>query len=103
MVATLDLGSVVDVSRIECAFLQDIIAWIFLPEEVEFAVSRNGKRYQDLASITRPIPAEQEGAIRVPLAIDAECPRQIHSCYSTQHETVSCLAQRCWRPKLDLL
>jgi hypothetical protein len=56
--AIIDLGSVQLISKIETGFLQDIGAWIFFPEKVDYAISNDGKNYQGIASIKNEIPAK---------------------------------------------
>jgi len=52
LVATIDLGEELAIRHISAGFLENFAAWIFLPEEVEFSVSRNGSAY-DLISRTQ--------------------------------------------------
>ncbi len=44
--ATLDLGEAKDLRRISVRFLQDVNAWIFLPREVRFEISKDGKDWR---------------------------------------------------------
>ena len=46
LMAIIDLGKVVNVSKIRINFLQIIGSWIFLPGQVKFEVSKNNKEYQ---------------------------------------------------------
>ena len=70
MIATLDLGVTREVSEIDCAFLQDIMAWIFLPEETVFSLSTDGELFEEIAQIERSLSADMEGAIRVPQSVE---------------------------------
>ncbi len=45
LVATIDLGTTKDINSIKINFLQDYKSWIFLPTEVEFSFSTDGKNY----------------------------------------------------------
>lgn len=53
--AIIDLGNIQLISELEIGFLQDIGAWIFLPEKVDFAVSTDGKNYQTIASVKNEV------------------------------------------------
>ncbi|MBC8756154.1 glycoside hydrolase family 92 protein [Kordia sp. YSTF-M3] len=48
VIATIDLGSVKDIEYIGVNFLQDQKSWIFLPTEVEFLISTDGKRFTSI-------------------------------------------------------
>lgn len=47
----LDLGENKDISSIRVNFLQDIKSWIFLPSQIEFSVSEDGKEYTTISVI----------------------------------------------------
>ncbi len=70
MDAALDLGSVQPVSRIETAFLQDRLAWIFRPESITFQLSRDGVEFEDVAVVPASLDPRSEGARRVPVAVE---------------------------------
>ncbi len=60
--AAVDLGGPVEIRRVACSFLQDQAAWIFLPAEVELAVSSDGDRYEVVGRFERrpePDPAQE--------------------------------------------
>jgi hypothetical protein len=44
--AMVDLGKVEKISHVGIGFLEDHNAWIFLPEHVEFSLSRDGTTFQ---------------------------------------------------------
>lgn len=48
------------IEAIEAGFLQDQRAWVFLPRRVEIAVSKDGKRYQPLATLRFPLAPDGE-------------------------------------------
>jgi hypothetical protein len=52
LTATVDLGSVREVSRAAMGFLQDVGSWIVLPRSVRFEASEDGVTYRDLGSAT---------------------------------------------------
>lgn len=53
--AVIDLGSIQLISGIEAGFLQDVGAWIFYPEKVDFLVSNDGKTYQNAGSMKNEV------------------------------------------------
>jgi|GEM_PF-56814 len=55
MVAVVDLGEPVTLSRISSGFLQKTEAWIWLPEFVEYFGSANGKTYTSLGRVNSPL------------------------------------------------
>jgi arylsulfatase len=72
--ARIDLGETMKVDRITAGFLENHSAWIFLPAEVEFAVSRDGTSY-DLVKRIRtdrsafdPTPRVEDIGTAVPAA-----------------------------------
>lgn len=53
--AVVDLGSVQPVSKVSLGCLQDQDSWIFMPEEVRFSTSENGKDFQVIATLKNDI------------------------------------------------
>jgi len=51
MIATIDLGTVMDINCISCGFLQSQGDWIFLPTAVTFEVSTDGNTYKTIRTI----------------------------------------------------
>jgi sialate O-acetylesterase len=51
VVATIDLGELKKVKRIKTNFLQDQGVWIFLPGEVEIAISKDGRNFTKVHAI----------------------------------------------------
>ena len=49
--AVIDLGQIKSVKSITCGFLENHIAWIFFPSEVEFKVSTDGTTYNSVKKI----------------------------------------------------
>jgi hypothetical protein len=62
--AVIDLGSIQLISNIEAGFLLDVGAWIFFPEQVDFAVSSDGKNYQQIASVKNDI-SEKDTQVQI--------------------------------------
>lgn len=55
--AVIDLGKEQTVSIVSGNYLQDTRAWIVLPTEVEYFVSKDGKKYTSVGKISNPVPA----------------------------------------------
>jgi len=55
--AVIDLGKVRRLRRVETAFLQNTSSWIFSPESVEVAVSRDGQAFETAARLSGEPPA----------------------------------------------
>ena len=66
LIATVDLGTVREVSSIATDFLQDINSWIFMPLSVSFAISVDGVRFRDVGHIETTTPPDQWGAVIAP-------------------------------------
>lgn len=60
---TVDLGGAKKIRNIEVGFLQDIKSWIWMPQEVEIAVSRDGKSWRVLKKAGLGIPDDKYGAV----------------------------------------
>jgi hypothetical protein len=69
MVATIDLGKLETIKAISSDFLQDINAWIFMPLNVEFSLSKDGRQFHTVGSIDNKISEHQEGAVVEPMEI----------------------------------
>ena len=61
--AVVDLGSIKLISKFETGFLQDNNSWIFMPEEVEYAVSMDGINFQPIGTIKNDISQREMGTI----------------------------------------
>ncbi len=61
--AIVDLGKKRRVKSIAAGFLQETGSWIFMPESVEFAVSKDGKGFEIIAELTHAIPLDLEGSV----------------------------------------
>ncbi len=53
--AVIDLGSAKKVRELSARFLQNINAWIFLPVEVEFALSSDGQAFETVAQVANDL------------------------------------------------
>jgi hypothetical protein len=72
MDATIDLGSVQTISRIETDFLQDILSWIFMPQTVEFLISEDGTTYHQVGVVQDSIPPQRDGAVITPFNVELD-------------------------------
>lgn len=59
--ATIDLGEPIPVRRLAGDFLQWVAMGIFLPREVVFSVSDDGKTFRPVATVANETPANQSG------------------------------------------
>ena len=61
--AVVDVGGERRIDRVAAGFLQDQNSWIFMPVEVEFAVSSDGVRFEVVCVVPNDVPADAGGAI----------------------------------------
>ena len=59
----IDLGRKMRVQGIMAGFLQDQNSWIFMPEWVEFSVSKNGEEYSVIGKESNKIDSNYDGGI----------------------------------------
>ena len=60
IVATVDLGNCLDITRLAGSFLQDQGSWIFMPSQVEFFVSNDGKRFTSIGIAKNEVALDTE-------------------------------------------
>ncbi|MCD4681968.1 MAG: glycoside hydrolase family 92 protein, partial [Bacteroidales bacterium] len=53
--AIVDLGSIQLIGKIETGFLQDVGSWIFMPNEVQYYVSKDGINFQHIGTIKNDV------------------------------------------------
>ena len=70
MEAVVDLKQVMPVSKLRTSFMQNIGYRIFLPNQVEYAVSEDGKNYRTVMVIANANPREEEGILTHEVAAD---------------------------------
>ena len=63
LVATIDLGHPQNINRLAGSFLQEQGSWIFMPTEVEFFVSKDGKNYVSAGKVRNDVPQDEEGGV----------------------------------------
>ena len=61
--ATVDLGSVQPIEKVALRCLQDENAWIFMPLEVRFWLSEDGKTFREAGTVINPVSPRDRGAI----------------------------------------
>ena len=60
--AIIDLGKSETIQQLSTGFLQDINAWIFMPEYVDYYSSNDGKKFKKLGRIKTPVKENEEEA-----------------------------------------
>ncbi|MFZ4705508.1 MAG: sialate O-acetylesterase [Bacteroidales bacterium] len=55
MEIVIDLGEVLTIHKISATFLQNEDVWIFLPQNVKFAISENGSKYSEVGDYGNPV------------------------------------------------
>jgi hypothetical protein len=73
--AVVDLGKRKSIKRIATGFLQDQNSWIFMPLEVEYSLSDNGKNFRVVGRVINDVPPEKEGAIRKDFSVSLKSTR----------------------------
>jgi predicted alpha-1,2-mannosidase len=63
LVAVVDCGSVRTIEMIATGFLQDVSSWIFMPLEVEYAVSVDGASYTVVTLVENDVPQDERDVI----------------------------------------
>ncbi|MCD4680066.1 MAG: GH92 family glycosyl hydrolase, partial [Bacteroidales bacterium] len=61
--AIIDLGDKQNIHKISIGFLQDINAWVFMPEWVEFLISDNGEDFIAMRRVSNITPYDEWGTI----------------------------------------
>ncbi|MCK8481063.1 GH92 family glycosyl hydrolase [Psychroserpens algicola] len=70
LIATVDLGSQKVISTVSINFLQDQGAWIFYPTEVECLVSKDGKQFKSMKTITIDTATKNDDVLIKNMAFD---------------------------------
>ena len=63
LVAVIDLGAATTLSRMTSTYFHDPGTWIFMPSQVEYAVSADGNTFQTVASLHNDTPQTTAGPI----------------------------------------
>lgn len=64
----IDLQEVMPVKNIWVQFMQNSNAWIWFPKTVNFSVSEDGEKYQELVTYTNTVPKDERGTLFQPFA-----------------------------------
>ena len=62
LIATVDLGVSKRINRLAGSFLQEIYSWIWMPTEVEYFVSDDGKNFRSVGKVKNDVPQDADGA-----------------------------------------
>ena len=73
LVASVDLGTRQKINRLAGSFLQEQGSWIFMPKEVEFFVSDDGKKFRSVGKATNNVPLDEDDAVIQELAVRPRC------------------------------
>jgi len=73
LVATIDLGARQRINRLAGSFLQDQASWIFMPKEVTFFVSDDGKQFRKVGTVTHNVPDNEEDAVLREMEVRPRC------------------------------
>ena len=73
LVATVDLGVRQRINRLAGSFLQEQGSWIFMPKEVEFFVSDDGKKFRGVGKVINRVPADEDEAVLQELEVRPRC------------------------------
>ena len=64
LVAVIDMGKMQTIHRIKCSFLSDQMAWIFLPTEVQIALSADGTTFYNVRQFRDPLETGPQAFIK---------------------------------------
>lgn len=73
LIATIDLGAKQKIHRLAGSFLQEQASWIFMPKQVEFFVSDDGKHFTSIGKAMNTVPEDAEGAVVQELEVKHSC------------------------------
>ena len=73
LIATVDLGVSKRINRLAGSFLQEIYSWIWMPTEVQFFVSEDGKRFRNVGRVKNTVPIDADGAFIQEMEVRTRC------------------------------
>ncbi len=73
LIATVDLGQPKKLNRVAGSFLQEIYSWIWMPIEVEYFVSDDGKSFRSVGKVKNDIPVDADGAFIQEMEVRPRC------------------------------
>jgi hypothetical protein len=62
LIATVDLAQPKKINRLAGSFLQETYSWIWMPTEVEYFVSDDGKNFHSVGKVKNEVPIDASGA-----------------------------------------
>ena len=62
LIATVDLGRTKRINRLAGSFLQEVYSWIWMPTEVEYFVSDDGRNFRSVGKVKNTVPIDADGA-----------------------------------------
>ena len=69
LIATVDLGQSKRINRLAGSFLQEVYSWIWMPTEVEYFVSDDGKNFRSVGKVKNEVPIDADGAMIQEMAV----------------------------------
>ena len=73
LVATVDLGVSKRLNRLAGSFLQEIYSWIWMPTEVEYFVSDDGRNFRGVGKVKNDVPVDADGAFVQEMEVRPRC------------------------------
>lgn len=63
LIATIDLGKETSINKLSIGCLQNYKSWIFLPQQVKFEISNDGKTFTEVAVVPNNVSSSEGGEI----------------------------------------
>ncbi|MBR4468062.1 MAG: GH92 family glycosyl hydrolase [Bacteroidales bacterium] len=73
LIATVDLGVSKRLNRLAGSFLQEIYSWIWMPTEVEYFVSDDGRNFRSVGKVKNEVPTDADGAFVQEMEVRPRC------------------------------
>ena len=73
LIATVDLGEAKKINRLAGSFLQEIYSWIWMPTQVEYYVSNDGKYFRCVGKVKNTVPVDEDGAFIQEMEVRPRC------------------------------
>ena len=86
--AVVDLGSIQPISYVAAGFVQDIRSWIWMPVDVTFYVSADGKNFEQIAHLENTVPYDDYSEYLVDLGADVDVIGQYIKVKATNFGTI---------------
>jgi len=62
MEVVLDLGEITTIKKVSADFLQVILSWVFLPQQIEVSISDDGNNFKNVSIVKNTESLEKDGA-----------------------------------------